>query len=239
MNRRKSLRSSSVRGPRRRVSMHRRAWKRLDRLLEAVAADESHRVVGAAVGVGAQAVDRHDSRVLEPAGDLGLEQKPARRLAGSSAWRSRICFKRHLAVQLAVERDEDRPQAPLGMGAQDAEPLTVGTRGTDRVGGRAVGIMVPFLGRGGGDASEAGVDLRVAEPGQLLAGRAACCSRPRGSARRRRRTVSGAERRVLPARRWSESRSPRSTRTSAIDRSPAWFQALNAVNKAPCSIKPV
>ena len=60
------------------------AWKLLDRLLEAVAADEPHGVVGPAVGVGAQAVDRHDAGVLQPAGDLGLEQEPLA-AGGSSA----------------------------------------------------------------------------------------------------------------------------------------------------------
>ncbi len=45
--------------------------------LSDVAADEPHRVVGAAVGVGAQAVDRHDAGMLQPAGDLGLERGTA------------------------------------------------------------------------------------------------------------------------------------------------------------------
>ena len=46
-----------------------------DRLLEAVALDEPHGVVGPAVGVAAQAVDRDDARVLQPAGDLRLAQE--------------------------------------------------------------------------------------------------------------------------------------------------------------------
>jgi len=44
-----------------------------ERLLEAVAADEAHGVIGPAVGVGAQAVDRHDAGVLQSASDFGLE----------------------------------------------------------------------------------------------------------------------------------------------------------------------
>ncbi len=47
----------------------------LDRLLQAVALDEPHGVVRPAAAVGAQAVDRHDPGVLEPAGDLGLEHE--------------------------------------------------------------------------------------------------------------------------------------------------------------------
>ena len=46
-----------------------------DCLLEAVAPDESHRVIGATVGVAAHSVHRHDARMLEPAGDLGFHQK--------------------------------------------------------------------------------------------------------------------------------------------------------------------
>ena len=58
------------------------AWNAVDGLLEAVAPDEPHGVVRPAVGVGAQAVDRHDAGVLQPAGDLGLEQEPLRGWSG-------------------------------------------------------------------------------------------------------------------------------------------------------------
>ena len=61
MNRRSSLRSSSDRRP---GSAFERlvGVEALDRLLEAVAADEPHGVVRPAVAVGAQAVDRDDAR---------------------------------------------------------------------------------------------------------------------------------------------------------------------------------
>ena len=72
MNRRSSLRSSSDRRPGSSFS-DASAWKRCDRLLEAVAPDEPHGVIRTAVAVGAQAVDRDDPGVLEPAGDLGLD----------------------------------------------------------------------------------------------------------------------------------------------------------------------
>ena len=75
MKRRRSLRSSSDRRP----GSFFRAFvgvEALDGLLEAVALDEPHGVIGAAVGVGAQAVDRHDARVLQSAGDLGLGDEP-------------------------------------------------------------------------------------------------------------------------------------------------------------------
>ena len=48
-----------------------------DRLLEAIALDEPHRVVRPAAAVGAQAVDRDDARVFEPPGDLGLQRRTA------------------------------------------------------------------------------------------------------------------------------------------------------------------
>src|SRR5262249_58177411 len=47
----------------------------VDRLLQTVAADEPHRVVGPAVGMGAQAVHRHDTGMFQPAGDLGLDEE--------------------------------------------------------------------------------------------------------------------------------------------------------------------
>ena len=61
--------------------------KLLDGLLEGLALDEPHGVIRAAVGVAAQAVDRDDARVLQPAGDLGLahEPRPVFRVVGV-AW---------------------------------------------------------------------------------------------------------------------------------------------------------
>ena len=170
MNRRRSLRSSSDRRP---GSSFERVVgvEPLDRLLEAVAADEPHGVVGPAVAVGAQAVDRDDPGVLQPAGDLGLEQEPlaAGRVVGVVV---EDLLERHLAVQLGVERDEDGPQAAPGVGAEDAEPLAVGGGRADGVAGGAVGIFAD-LSPGRAEVSEGGFDVGVAEPGQALAGRAA------------------------------------------------------------------
>ena len=96
----------------------------VDGLLERVAADEPHGVVGPAVAVGAQAVDRHDAGVLESAGDLGLQQEAlaANRVVGVTV---EDLLERDLAVQLVIERHEDGAQAAPGMGPQDAEPLAV------------------------------------------------------------------------------------------------------------------
>ena len=97
----------------------------LDGLLEAVATDEPHGVIRPAVAVGPQAVDRHDAGMLQPAGDLGLDEEPlaAGRVVGVMV---EDLLERHLAVQLTVQRHEDRAQAAAGMRPQDAEPLAVG-----------------------------------------------------------------------------------------------------------------
>ena len=108
------------------------AMEAFDGLLEAVALDESHRVERPATGVGAQAVDRHDARMLQAAGDLGLDQEPlaARRVVGVVV---EDLLERDLAVQLGVEGHEHGAQAAAGMGPQDAEPLAVAGGGTDGV----------------------------------------------------------------------------------------------------------
>ena len=114
--------------------------------LEAVALDEPHRVERAAVGVVAQAVDRDDPGVLQPAGDLGLQQEP-RAAVGSSACCVVDLLEGDLAVQLVVEGDEDLARAAPGVGPEDAErgsrPRSVeattepaGRCGSPSVGGR-------------------------------------------------------------------------------------------------------
>ena len=55
----------------------------LDRLFECFSLDQPHRIIRPAVGMPAQAVNRHDPRVLQPPGDPGLPQKP--RLADRSS----------------------------------------------------------------------------------------------------------------------------------------------------------
>jgi hypothetical protein len=66
-------------------------------LLQALPFDKPHCVEWPAFDIQAQAVDRHDTRVLQPAGDFGLEQEP--RAAGRVV---RVLLEdllqRHLAV---------------------------------------------------------------------------------------------------------------------------------------------
>ena len=165
VNRRSRLRSSSDRRPGSLLSA-RVGVEALDRLLEAVALDEPHRVVRPAVVVGAQAVDRDDPGMLQPAGDLGLEQEPtaAGRVVGVLG---EDLLERDLAVELGVQGDEDGAQAAGGMGPQDAEPLAVGAGGAGGVAGGPVGVA--FLGRARADVAERGLDRR-AGGGQAVAG---------------------------------------------------------------------
>ena len=137
MKRRSSLRSSSDRWPGS-VLQGLVGVEAVDGLLEPVAPDEPHGVIGPSVGVASQAVDRDDAGMLEPAGDLGLEQEPlaADRVVGVVV---QDLLERDLAVELRVEGDEDRPQAAPGMRPEDAEPLAVAGGRADGVAGRAVG----------------------------------------------------------------------------------------------------
>ena len=82
----------------------------VDRFLEAVAADEPHGVIRAAIAVGAQPVDGDDPGVLEPAGDLGLDEE-AGSADGVVGAVVEDLLESDLAVQLGVEGDEDGAQA--------------------------------------------------------------------------------------------------------------------------------
>ncbi len=150
------------------VSPHRLdGMESIDGLLKRVATDEPHSVERPAVRVRAQAVDRDDSRVLQPAGDLGLEHE-----AGAAGWVVGVLLEdlleRHLAVQLGVQGDEDGAQAAAGVRPQDSEPLAVAGGLPDRIACCAVGVIA--LGRGGGDLGEGTAEVGVVNPGQALAG---------------------------------------------------------------------
>ena len=97
--------------------------KMIDRRLQALTAHESHRVVRPVIVVGAQAVHRHNPRVLESTRDLGFEQEP---LAAHGVVGVRVedLLERHLAVELGIERDEHGSEPAAGMGPQNPEALT-------------------------------------------------------------------------------------------------------------------
>ena len=85
-------------------------------------------------------------------------------------------FERDLAVQLGVEGDEDGAQAALGVGSEDVKPPAVAGGRADGERGRAVAVAVVVLpGRlgSGADAGENGIEVRLADHREALAGRAA------------------------------------------------------------------
>ncbi len=98
-----------------------------DGLLEALAADEPHGVVRPAVLAGAQAVDRDDARMLQPAGDLGLPQEPSP-ADGVVGVVGLDLLEGDLAVQLRVQRHEDRADPAPGMMPDELEPAPVRRR---------------------------------------------------------------------------------------------------------------
>jgi hypothetical protein len=79
--------------------------KALDCFLEGLALDEAHGVVGPSVGIPAQAVDGHDSRMLQPACHLRFEQKAHHAVVAAAVLFLNL-LERDLAVQFLVERDE-------------------------------------------------------------------------------------------------------------------------------------
>src|SRR5262249_53711945 len=94
---------------------------------EVIPLDESHGVVGPAVVVLAASVDGDDARVLQAAGDLGLDDEPGPelRVVGESVV---DLLEGHLAIQLGVQGEEDGAQPALGVGAEDGEPVAPGGR---------------------------------------------------------------------------------------------------------------
>ena len=170
-----------------------RLWNRSIASLRRVALDEPHRVVRAAVGIGAHAVDGDNAGVLEPAGDLGLDHEPlaAGRVVGVLL---EDLLEGDLAVQLGVERHEHGPQAAPRMRPQDPEPLAVAGGRADRVSGRPVDVVIiGFAGLAvpaAGDAGKRGFDGGLAQLGQ---------AGPRGAGRRAPRPGSFRyRRRALP-----------------------------------------
>ena len=86
----------------------------LDRFLQTVAADEFHRVERPAVGVGAEAVDRHDRWVFEAAGNFSFPNKSIAipLIVGESGLN---LLQRYFAIQFQVDCKKDFPQSAAGM----------------------------------------------------------------------------------------------------------------------------
>ena len=125
-------------GPLARVRLlRRRVVIAIHRLFEAVAADEAHGVVGPAVAILAQAIDRYDPRMLQPAGDLGLQNEPGPAV-GVVGMLVLDLLQGHVPLKLLVAGHGDLAQAAFGMRAENAEPRA-GRRGTADRGGLLVG----------------------------------------------------------------------------------------------------
>src|SRR5262249_40182265 len=90
------------------------SMKPRDHLLEALPAHEPHCIERPAIRMMAQAVDRHDSGMLQATGDLCFKQKPRTGLTFAGV--PLLDFlESHLAVQLFVERHGNDTQATLSM----------------------------------------------------------------------------------------------------------------------------
>ena len=103
----------------------RRGVEAVNGFLEAVATDEPHGVIRAAVAVCAKSVDRDDAGMLQAASDLGLDEE-ARSAGGVVGAVVENLLESNFAVELGVKRDEDGAQSAPGMRPEDAEPLPIG-----------------------------------------------------------------------------------------------------------------
>src|SRR5262249_1469300 len=102
----------------------------------------------------AQAVDRHDSGMLEAAGDLRFEQKSRARLILTGVALLDL-LQRHLAVQLLVHRHRNDTQAALRVWPENAKPPSR-DRGTAQVRDRCLEVS-----SGGSHAKQARLEIRV------------------------------------------------------------------------------
>ena len=102
-----------------------------DGLLQALAPDEPHRVKRLTVVILAEAVNRDDARVLQPAGDLGLDQK-AETALGVGGVLSPDHLERDLSSQLLVEGHIDLAQPPAIKKPDDAKSTSGRGRRADR-----------------------------------------------------------------------------------------------------------
>ncbi len=92
-----------------------------NRLVQAGSLHKPHGIKRPAVVVDAQGVDRHDSRMLESAGDLGLEQEPIAAVGVVGAFGLDL-LQGHLALKLGVEGHRDLADASLRVQAQHVKP---------------------------------------------------------------------------------------------------------------------
>ena len=112
----------------------------LDRGPERLALNEVHGIIRAAVCISAQAVNRNDPGVLEPARDLGFAQEPGLRgrVVGEAG---RQLLQGDRAVQFPVEREKHFAQAAPRMRPDDLEAAARDSASADAQ--RADGRVAP------------------------------------------------------------------------------------------------
>ena len=238
VNRCSSLRSSS--DARHRVVLESVVLvERIDRLLEAVSFDEPHGVIRASVGVGAQTVDRHDARMLEPACDFGLDHES---LAADRVVGVRIEDLLPAPPRGAARRRARRTRLPVHRGRAAGARETAGRRWPccRRQCSPCVRPLPVRSGRGlrrwtrGLPRSP---DRRSAPGVHVLTCRQ---KPPPGSCRRRHHAPRGEPRPALPAKPAGRSdRSPRSSRCSASPRRPVEHPRLEGRQKLSLIDDPV
>jgi hypothetical protein len=96
------------------------AMEALDGLFQAVALNEAHGVEGPAVGILAQAVNRHDPWVLQSPGDFRFEQETLAALRVGRVLALDL-LEGNLAMQFFVLGHEHLPQSSFGVQPEDAE----------------------------------------------------------------------------------------------------------------------
>ena len=96
--------------------------ERLDHAVKGFAADESHRVERPSVVALAQAVDRDDAWVFEASRDFGFDDEAGLAL-GTVGIVILNFLERDLAIELAVEGQEDLAEPASPMRPQDLKPL--------------------------------------------------------------------------------------------------------------------
>ncbi len=104
--------------------------KLVDGFLQAVAANESHRIIRAAVRINPQPIDGHDRRVFQPAGDFGFENESGTAL-GTVGVRGLDALQGHFTVQFFVRSDVHLAESAARMRTEDAESLAACRQSAD------------------------------------------------------------------------------------------------------------
>jgi hypothetical protein len=150
--------------------------KGVDRLFQAVAPDEPHRVKRAPVLEVAQSVRRHDPRMFQTAGDFRFQQKPLLCVFAGPVLGFDL-FERHFPVKFPVHRDGHPAQSAFGVRTQNLETQLrlIGALGLEKSPAFCIkvrsrcrfGQRPGFLVRSAGDMHQTGLHIRVNHRAQI------------------------------------------------------------------------